>query len=111
VQLEGAGIARASIAEFFSPAIPVVLPTFIPNPLVAEETAESTGYIDVSFAVTRFGRSRRVTILDSTPDVTRADEDRLVQRVKRRRFRPRVTDGVLGDSPPITVRYYLNGSQ
>ena len=93
------------IAEFFAPPIPIVLPTFQPNPL---ETAESTSYIDVTFEVTKYGESRRVEIAGATADVSDAEKDDLVSFVKGARFRPRVANGELGRPAPIVVRHYLN---
>jgi hypothetical protein len=103
--LKTAGNGATVIAELFAPAIPVVLPTFQPNPL---ETPESSRYIDVTFEVTKYGESRRVEIAGATPDVPAAEKDDLVSFVKGARFRPRVADGVLGRPSPIVVRYYLN---
>jgi hypothetical protein len=102
--LKTAGSGEALIAEFFAPPLPIVLPTFRPNPL---ETAESARYIDVTFEITKYGESRRVEIADETPNVADADKDDLVSFIKGARFRPRVADGELGRASPIVVRYYL----
>jgi len=102
------GIALSSIQQFFSPEIPIVLPTFIPNPLASPETPLSRGYIDVTFEVTRFGESRRIRIADSTTNVTRAETSRIVNLVKRSRFRPRMFDGQFANSSMIGIRYYVN---
>ncbi len=92
------------IAEIFAPPLPVVLPTFLPNPLA---TAESARYIDVGFEVTRFGEGRRVEILDASPNVPGSVKDELVSLIKGSRFRPRATDGELGRESAVVVRYYL----
>jgi hypothetical protein len=97
-----------SIDAVFSPLTPVVIPAFLPNPLVSKETPESTGYIDVAFDVSKYGRSLRVEILDTTTNATNAAKDRLVRLILRSRFRPRVIDGQFGRTPPIVVRYYVN---
>jgi hypothetical protein len=107
-QLERTGIAPASIEQIFSPQIPVVLPTFLPNPLASDQTPKTTGYIDVAFDVTKYGDSRRVEILDTTTNATDAATDRLVRLVQRCRFRPRVTNGEVADVARMVVRYYLN---
>ena len=103
--LKTSGFGEPLIAELFAPPIPVVLPTFQPNPL---ETPESTRYIDVTFEVTKYGESRRVEIAGATPNVSDAAKDDLVSFIKGARFRPRVTDGELGRPSPVVVRYYLN---
>ena len=103
--LETTGIGEPLIAELFAPPIPIVLPTFQPNPL---ETQESSRYIDVTFEVTKYGESRRVEIAGATHDVSDAAKDDLVSLIKSARFRPRVTDGELGRASPVVVRYYLN---
>src|SRR5690606_28654497 len=47
-RLEDAGVEQASIDSLFSPDVPVVLPAFLPNPLVSKERPGTTGYIDVA---------------------------------------------------------------
>jgi len=106
IKLEG--IFQSSIEQIFSPETPVVLPVFIPNPLASAETPTSTGYIIVAFEITKFGRSRRIEILASSTNVTHGDTNRLVQLIKRSRFRSRMADGQNTDSSPVTLRYYLN---
>jgi hypothetical protein len=106
-QLEENGIAQASIEEIFSPQTPVVI-TSGPNPLVSEETQESTRYIDVAFDITKHGESENIEILDATTDATRGAEKDLVRLIERSRFRPRVTDGQFSDTSQVLVRYYLN---
>jgi tetratricopeptide (TPR) repeat protein len=106
-QLEENGIAQASIEEIFSPQTPVVI-TSGPNPLVFEETQESTRYIDVAFDITKHGESENIEILDATTDATRGAEKDLVRLIERSRFRPRVTDGQFSDTSQVLVRYYLN---
>jgi hypothetical protein len=98
--------AEPLIAEIFAPAMPIVLPTFLPNPLA---TSASAHYIDVGFEVTKFGEGRRVEILGASPSVPDAAKDELAALIKGSRFRPRVTDGELGRASPVVVRYYLGG--
>lgn len=104
--LERAGVADASAAELFAPAVPVVLPSFEPNPLARDRTLPSASHIDVAFEITKFGRARAIEILDavSTTDAAQAD---LIALLKGRRFRPRLTNGELVDSPTVMVRYYV----
>lgn len=102
------GIDRVLIERVFSPEIPVALPSFAANPLVSDEAAASTGYIDVAFNITQFGRSRNIRILESGGDSTRADENKLVRSIRQIRFRPRLTDGQFADLSPVIVRYQLN---
>jgi hypothetical protein len=98
--------AQTLIDEFFAPKTPVVLPTFVSNPLASDAQAAS-GYIDVAFEVSRYGESRRIEILDATVNATDADKTRLVQLIKSSRFRPRVTDGEFARASPVILRYYL----
>ena len=103
--LQQQGVAQASIDELFSPETPVVLPAFLPNPLVAEE--KSAEHIDVAFEVTLFGFSRRIEVLGATDTVSKADKDDLVHLIQRSRFRPRVVNGELARASRVVVRYYL----
>jgi hypothetical protein len=93
------------IAEVFAPAIPTVLPTFLPNPL---ETELSARYIEASFEVTKYGEGRRVEIVGATPGVSAAAKEELANLIKGSRFRPRVADNELGRAAPVVVRYYLS---
>ena len=107
--LEREGTPQAAIDTLFSPALPVVLPTFRPNPLsTVERQRASPRYIDVSFVVSRHGNSDRIEILDTTTNATEPENDRLIELIESSRFRPRSTDGRFADTPPIVVRYYLN---
>jgi hypothetical protein len=101
-------IPQASIDRIFSPALPVVLPAFLPNPLDSQEAENASGYIEASFEINKYGEAGRVRILDTTGTSTRADGNRLVELILRSRFRPSMTNGRFADSKPIVVRYYLN---
>jgi hypothetical protein len=101
-------IDQQSIDAIFAPDIPVVLPSFIDNPLVSPETLESNGYIDVAFVIAEDGKSEDIEVVDTMGDVSRSAERELVRTVKFSRFRPRLTDGRFTTSDPIVVRYYVN---
>jgi hypothetical protein len=105
--LKQQGVPQAAVDELFSPATPVVLPTFLPNPLIGDE-AEATGYIDVAFEITNVGTSRRIEILDASAHATRAAKKDLVHLIARSRFRPRVTDGEFARASRVVVRYPLH---
>jgi hypothetical protein len=108
-ELQVRDIPSASIEQLFSPATPVLLPTFLPNPLVSDQGQQSSGYIDVAFEISKFGASRQVQIIGSSQDATDAAKDWLVQLIKRSRFRPRVVDGQFADGSRVVVRYFPNG--
>jgi len=97
--------AEPLIAEIFAPSLPLVLPTFLPNPL---ETPTSAHYIDVTFEITKYGESRRIEIIGAALGVSDADRDDLVSLLMTSRFRPRVTDSELARASSVAVRYYLN---
>jgi hypothetical protein len=92
----------------FSPKTPVVLPSFLPNPLVSEQTPESKGYIDVAFEVSKYGKSEGIEIIGSTSNATDAAKRSLVRVIDRSTFRPRLTAGNVSEESPIVVRYYLD---
>jgi len=106
--LEESGAAQRSIDRMFSPATPVILPAFLPNPFSREDGREYTGHIDVAFEVDRYGRSRHVRVLDTSDNATRLAEKRLVQLISRARFRPRLSAGLAADAAPMAVRYDFN---
>lgn len=107
-KLRNEGVDQESIQTLFAPEIPVVLPTFQPNPLASAETPDTTGHIDVTFEVTKFGRAKRVEVLASTENASRDAEKDLVHRISRSVFRPRVIGGHVADAAPVVLRYYVN---
>jgi len=107
--LEDAASPASSVEQLFAPPTPVVLPAFQPNPLARDETRPATGYIDVAFEITKYGRSRAVEILDAANASHAAKQD-LVALIRTNRYRPRLTDGVFADATPVRMRYYLYGS-
>jgi len=102
--LRQGGDARESVAEIFSPELPVMLPTYAPNPLAS---VESPRFIDVAFAITKYGQAAEIEILETGENATGAEERALVRLIKYGSFRPRAVDGELADSVPVVVRYYL----
>jgi tetratricopeptide (TPR) repeat protein len=106
-ELKSKNIAADVIDEFFSPATPVVLPAFFPNPLISPETEDSTGFIDVAFEITKYGRGQSIQILDTTTNASNAARDELERVIKRSRFRPQLTEGAFVRTEPVVVRYYL----
>jgi len=107
-QLLDHDIAQESIDRLFAPETPVVLPVFVPNPLVSEEMPDSRGYVDVAFEITRFGRARQIRVLDTTTNATRADLSMVEQLIMHARFRPRTEDGHFSDASLVDLRYYLS---
>jgi tetratricopeptide (TPR) repeat protein len=104
--LEQEGLAQAALDDVFSPEIPVVLPTFLPNPL-ASDGSRSTGHIDVAFEISRFGSSRRIKVLDRS-NASAAAQQGLTELIARSRFRPRLTDGEFARTSRVVVRYFVS---
>jgi hypothetical protein len=107
--LRNADLPAESIDELFAPSIPVMLPAFKSNPLAHDGTSPTTGYIDVAFSITRFGRPRDVVIVAAV-NATEETQERLLDVIRSGRFRPRVTDGLLPDVAPVAFRYYVHDS-
>lgn len=102
----------ALVEQIFAPEIPVVLPAFVPNPLVvAQPPATDSRYIDVAFEITRFGTSRAIEVLPTSTNPSSADREALVHLIARSRFRPRAVNGELARSAPIVLRYYAGAAQ
>ena len=100
---EGAGAAPS--AELFAPAVPVMLPSFEPNPLAPDEARAPTGYIDVTFSITKYGHVRDIKVRGAA-NADSADRAELMTLLRIKRFRPRSIDGRFTDSP-VAVRYYV----
>jgi hypothetical protein len=98
---------RAWTARVFSPDLPVTLPTNEPNPFASAATDAASRFIDVSFAVTKYGRGERIEILTTSHGATRAEEHDLIHLIETTSFRPRMVNGALADEAPVILRYYL----
>jgi tetratricopeptide (TPR) repeat protein len=103
--LQQSGDVEAA-TQLFAPDLPITLPTYEPNPFVSVAT-ESRRYLDVSFAVTRFGTAERVEFLDTSRGATRTEQRELVRLIASSSFRPRFVDGEIADSAPVVARYAL----
>ena len=107
--LDRLNVEPATIAELFSPAVPIML---LPRPPVtryampqAASPEAAAGHIDIAFEITAEGRARNVKVLSATPNTAKAQQRELVASIEAGLFRPRVTDGRIGDSR-IVWRYY-----
>ena len=98
---------ESSITTLFSPEVPVVLPTFLPNPLASQE-ARSTGHIDVVFEIDRTGTSRHIQVVRTTRNASSEATQRLVRMIERSRFRLRLTNGEFAHSAPVALRYFVS---
>jgi len=107
-QLEQQGAASEHVRALFSPENPIVLPAFLPNPLVNEPARESAGHIDIAFEVDKYGRSGHVRIRDRSDGSTRAAERQAVQLVLRSRFRPAFAEARSARAATYIVRHYVN---
>jgi hypothetical protein len=96
--------ARESVAQIFTPDVPVMLPTYATNRLASEV---SSRFIDVAFTIDRHGKAAAIEILDSGANATGVEERAVVRLIKFGSFRPRTMDGELADSAPVVLRYYL----
>jgi hypothetical protein len=92
--------------QLFAPEVPITLPTHEPNPFVSMAT-DSPRYLDVSFAVTRFGAAERIEFLATSQGATRAEQRELARLIESSSFRPRFVDGEMADSAPVVARYPL----
>src|SRR5690606_32534425 len=78
--------------RLFQPDSPVAIPANLPTPLNTEEPI-SDDYVQVAFDISKYGRSRRVSRLDSSGPGA-VDAAKAASRlVSRTRFRPRFEDG------------------
>jgi tetratricopeptide (TPR) repeat protein len=102
------GVAQTSMDEMFSPEVPVVLSTALPNPLPTHQTIEGQGYIDVRFDITQDGKARSIDVLDATAGAADAFKDRLVELIEASLFRPKVMNGHIARRAPVSIRYYVN---
>jgi tetratricopeptide (TPR) repeat protein len=105
--LDKQGGAQTTIEETFSPATPIVLPTFVPNLFAPERATGATGYVDVQFDITQFGTTRRIKVLDTT-NASKTAEQRISRWIVESRFRPRMADGQLAEAARVVARHYVH---
>jgi hypothetical protein len=103
-----AGVGQESIREMFAPDTPVALPMFVPSPQVVDGQREDSRHIDFAVELDKYGRTRRVQILGTTPDATRAVAKHVENVIFQSRFRPRLVDGRVADRERVVVRYPLD---
>lgn len=97
---------RESIAAIFAPPLPVVIPAWEPGWLESGLAPRSAAFIDVEFEINRYGRAKRVDILDSTTNASRAARSGLDRMIATSRFRPRLTDDGVDRNSRVLLRYY-----
>ena len=82
------GVSETSIAEFFPTDTPVFLPTFAPPPLDGAAVAGSRDYVDVDFAIGKYGTPRKVSIVAVEGDAAAQVSKQLAATIENGRFRP-----------------------
>jgi tetratricopeptide (TPR) repeat protein len=92
------------------PAVPVVLPTWLPPAHSREQVGIAPeadlglfGYVDVRFELTRFGKARRIHVLGTGGETSADVEHQLKQYLRRLQFRPLAT----GAANPVSLRYFI----
>jgi len=99
------GIADDAVRRIFAPDAPIVLPAFMPSPLEGE--GPSSGYVDVAFAIDKYGHVKHVKLVGSSEGTDREAAKRVEHMVMRSRFRPRLIDSRTADEARLVVRYPL----
>jgi tetratricopeptide (TPR) repeat protein len=104
---------QAEASHVIYPAVPVVLPTYLPPPnsraklgIPPDAEVSFFGYIDVNFSITKFGKARHVKILGKGGEVSRNMEIRMGQYLRHVLFRPRYVGNEV-DTGEISLRYYI----
>ena len=110
--LRSHNIPKDVIDGILDPEIPEQLPVFTPLPHSREKFGidtqmplEFTGYIDITFKLSRFGNASKVTVTGSNGSPDKAVERRLRRLLHTSPFRPRIRDGEAVTSQ-VDVRYY-----
>lgn len=112
--LQQANAPPAVIGNLLTPQIPAQLPQFTALPhsrahLGVEASAEVTydGYIDVSFAISRFGNVQDLQVLGKSANATRPIERRLKRLLHSAPFRPRLYAGIPAERETVQLRYWF----
>lgn len=107
-------VPEETIAAMLNPAVPQQLPVFTPLPhsrakfgIPEDSMVAYSGYLDVSFRITRFGNVRNVEVLGKTENVSADVERRLRRLLRSSPFRPRLVAGEPATNDSVTLRYYV----
>jgi hypothetical protein len=114
--LERNGVDRTAIDALFAPPVPIKLSDSLPAyaSSMASAAPSSTlrsrttpaGHVDFAFEITKYGRARRVEIVDATTSTADAEKTRLLEFVKTGLYRPRAASGGIADGSSVVWRYY-----
>ncbi len=96
------------------PAVPVVLPNFLPAPnsrekfnVANDEEIDYFGYFDVSFNISRNGKAGKIKINGQGGQVTKNMEMRLNEYLRKVLFRPRYDQKGKLDTGLVKLRYFV----
>jgi hypothetical protein len=96
------------------PAVPVVLPNFLPAPnsrekfnVASDEEIDYFGYFDVSFNISRNGKAGKIKINGQGGQVTKNMEMRLNEYLRKVLFRPRYDQKGKLDTGLVKLRYFV----
>lgn len=110
---ESSPVVKERAQALAAPAVPVVLPAFMPAPnsrerlgIAADTDLSWFGYYDVSFGIQKNGQTRSLKILGRGGNVTEDMEMRLRQYINKLVFRPHYVAGKL-DTGARSFRYYV----
>jgi uncharacterized MAPEG superfamily protein len=99
------GVADDAVRQIFAPDAPIVLPAFMPSPLEGE--GAPSGYVDIAFAIDKYGHGKHVRVVGATDGTDREAAKSVEHMVMRSRFRPRLIDSRTADEARLVVRYPL----
>lgn len=101
------------ITDIFSPALPVLLPSFIypfnsrfTLGIPPEQALVYQGYIDVEFKLNRFGKTSDINVLATSTDANDNLEITLVRLLQRSIYRPRFGNGKVLTEDLVQARFY-----
>jgi hypothetical protein len=90
--------------EDLFPDTPVLLPAYGPSPFETPDDGVVSRHVDLSFEVSRYGKGRKVAVVETHGHATAEIEKEATRLVNRNRFRPRLVDGTVSTGT-YTVRY------
>jgi len=101
------------ITDIFSPALPILLPSFIypfnsraTLGIPPEQALVYQGYIDVEFKLNRFGKTSDINVLSASTDPNDNLQQMLVRILQRSIYRPRFASGKILTEDLVQARYY-----
>lgn len=97
----------SEIDAVFPDDVAVRLPTFVASPLASTPSAQSRGYVDVAFELSKYGRARDIEVVGVSDETLEEAGKEVARTIAASRFRPKPTS-LREAGTRYESRYYID---